>query len=136
MAFSEVILIGNVGRDPEMSYTPDGTAVTKFSLAVGKKRKVKGETEESTTWYNITAFRSAAETLNTYVKKGNQLFVQGELDALPYTTTDGKNAISLDVIVDKFSFIGSKREEGNMSGVSSGFSAHDDALGDLDEHPF
>lgn len=136
MAFAEVILIGNVGRDPEMSYTPDGTAVTKFSLAVGKKRKVKGETQETTTWYNITAFRAAAETLNTYVKKGSQLFVQGELDARPYTTRDGKNAISLDVIVDKFSFIGSKREESSGAGASSGFSGNDDALGDLDEHPF
>ena len=135
MAFSQVTLIGNLGRDPEMSYTPDGTAVTKFSLAISKKRKVKGETEEATTWYNCTAFRSAAETLNTYVKKGSQLFVQGELDARQYTTRDGKQGTSLDVIVDKFSFIGSKREEGSAGASGSGFSGND-ALGDLDEHPF
>jgi single-strand DNA-binding protein len=62
MSFAQIQLLGNLGRDPEMSYTPEGIAVTKFSIAVSKK--VKGS--EETTWYNCVAFRNLAEMLNTH----------------------------------------------------------------------
>ena len=127
MGMAQLTLIGNLGRDPEMSYTPDGTAVTKFSLAVSTG---KGEKQE-TTWYNATAFRSIAETLNTYLKKGSQVFLQGNFTPRKYQTKDGKEGVSYDLIVDKFQFIGGKSEDRPSS---SGFK--DDALGDLDEHPF
>ena len=65
---AQLSIIGNLGRDPEMSYTPDGTATVKFSVAVTRKTKDK----ESTTWFNCVAFRKQAETINPYVKKGQQ----------------------------------------------------------------
>src|SRR6266536_330784 len=74
MGMAQLSIIGNLGRDPEMSYTPDGTAIVKFSVAVTRKTKDK----ESTTWFNCVAFRKQAETLNTYVRKGQQVYIQGE----------------------------------------------------------
>lgn len=123
---SQVQLIGNVGKDPEMTYTPNGVAVTKFSLAVNKKR---GENEE-TTWFNIIAWRGLAETLNEHVEKGQQLFVQGELVIRAYTTKDGRAGTSVEVIVDKFSFVGKK--------TSNGSNGHDtvDPLEELEKSPF
>ncbi len=128
MGFSQVQIIGNTGRDPEMSYTPNGVAVTKFSVAVSRKT---GDKEE-TTWYNCTAWRNLAETLNTHVRKGQQLFIHGELNARTYTTRDGKPGFSLDVTVEKFNFLGGKPQ-----GAGQGGNVDDvDALGDLEEHPF
>ena len=125
MSFSQVQLLGNVGRTPEMSYTQDGVAVTKFSLAVSRKR---GDKEE-TAWYNCTAWRGLAETINSHVEKGAMLFVQGDLGARLYTTRDGKSGMSLDVTVDKFAFAGNKKAEpATETGV------HD--LEELDESPF
>lgn len=126
MSFAQIQLLGNLGRDPEMSYTPDGTAVTKFSIAVS--RKVKGT--EETTWYNCTAWRALAEMLSTHLKKGQMVFVQGDLNVRQYTTRDGRDGHSLDVTVDKFQFAGGKRDESVASGSSH------DSLGDLDDHPF
>ena len=134
MSFTQVQLIGNVGKSPEMSYTPAGIAVTKFSLAVNKRKpggKEQGE-QGDTTWYNITAFRGLAETLNQYVEKGSQLFIQGELDVRTYTTRDGKQGFSLDVIVDKFTFVGGKK----TSEPGTPASDDTDPLGDLEDHPF
>ena len=130
MSIALLTLIGNLGRDPEMSYTPDGMAVTKFSLAVSKG---KGE-KETTTWFNCTAFRQSAETLSTYLKKGSQVCIVGELVQRSYTTKDGRPGTSLDVTVDKFTFIGGK--VGDESGAKSGFAGNANSpLGDIDE-PF
>lgn len=126
MGFSQITLIGNIGRDVEMNYTPQGVAVSKFSLAVSTG---KGD-KEITTWYNCTAWRGLAETINSYVKKGQRVFVQGDFLPRAYTTRDGKAGTSLDVTIEKFQFLekaqGQRNEQGNEI----------DALGDLDEHPF
>ena len=129
MSFAQIQLLGNLGRDPEMNYTQDGTAVTKFSIAVS--RKVKGT--EETTWYNCTAWRNLAEMLSTHLKKGQMVFVQGDLNVRQYTTKDGRNGISLDVTVDKFQFAGGKKEESTTTADSSSI---DDPLGDIEDHPF
>jgi single-strand DNA-binding protein len=128
MSFAQIQLLGNCGRDPEMNYTPDGTAVCKFSIAVS--RKVKGT--EETTWYNCVAWRNLAEMLSTHLKKGNMVFVQGDLNARQYTTKDGRSGTSLDVTVDKFQFAGGKRDESSSTPATH----NDDSLRDLDEHPF
>jgi single-strand DNA-binding protein len=129
MSFSQIQLLGNLGRDPEMNYTPDGTAVCKFSIAVSKK--VKGS--EETTWYNCTAWRNLAEMLSTHLKKGQMVFVQGDLQVRQYTTRDGKNGTSLDVTIDKFQFAGGRRDE---SVATSTGSSNDNPLGELEDHPF
>jgi single-strand DNA-binding protein len=106
MSFAQVTLIGHVGRDPEMTYTSEGMALSRFSLAVSKKEGKEGK--ERTTWFNCTAFRGLAETINQYVSKGAPLFVQGELSIREYTSKDGAVRTSIDVLVDKMQLIGSK----------------------------
>jgi len=135
MSFAQIQLIGNLGRDPEMNYTPDGTAVCKFSIAVSKTGKTKdGDKTENTTWYNVVAWRGLAEMLSTHLKKGQQVFVQGELNVRQYTTKDGRNGTSLDVTVEKFQFLGRREEQAASS--ASGNEAPNDPLGELDDHPF
>ena len=129
MSFAQIQLLGNTGRDPEMNYTPDGISVCKFSIAVS--RKIKGA--EETTWYNCTAWRNLAEMLSKHLKKGQMVFVQGDLNVRQYTTKDGRNGTSLDVTVDKFQFAGGKKEDTQTTPTASG---SEDSLGDLEDHPF
>lgn len=126
MSMAQIQLLGNLGRDPEMNYTPDGTAVTKFSIAVSKKVK----DAEETTWFNCVAWRGLAEMLSKHLRKGQMVFVQGDLNVRQYTTKDGRSGTSLDVTVDKFQFAGSAKREDNALTPQS-----DDVLEDLD-HPF
>ncbi len=127
--FSQLQILGHTGRDPELNFTSDGTAIWKFSVAVSKKTKSK----EETTWYNCIAFRSLAEMLGNHLKKGQMVFVQGDLNIRQYTTKDGRNGMSLDVTIEKFQFAGSKKE-GNAN--SADIEVLDDTLGSLDDHPF
>ncbi len=134
---NKVTLIGRLGKDPEMSYTPNGLAVTKFAIAVNHYSKSQtGERQEETWWYNITAFGKQAETSNTYLKKGSRVYVDGRLTPRKYTDRNGVERVSLDVIMGEMENLTPKDQQG--VGVSSGFGGGnaDDALGDLDEHPF
>lgn len=106
MNFAQLTLIGNVGRDPDLSYTSDGVAVTRFSLAVNKKEGKDGP--EKTVWFACTAFRGLAEAIVAHVNKGDPLFVQGEFHPRGYTDKGGMARTSLDVLVEKFQLLGSK----------------------------
>jgi len=133
---NKIILIGRLGRDPEMSYTPNGLAVTKFSVAVSRYSKSPtGERQEDTDWYNVTAFRQLAETCNTYLKKGSKVYVEGRVSQRKYTDRNNVERVSLDVTLSEMENLTPRDPQGVAS--SSGFSGNaDDALGDLDEHPF
>jgi single-strand DNA-binding protein len=102
-----MIVVGNVGKEPEMTYTPNGTAVTKFSIADNLPKKPNQDKPE-TQWFNCTAFGKTAETLNEHVKKGAKLYLQGSFHARPWTGNDGVAHISLDFTVEKFQFLDSK----------------------------
>lgn len=118
---AKVILVGNAGRDAELAYSPTGTPVTKFSLAVSRKRRdASGESSEVTTWYNITLFGKQAETASEYVKKGKSVYVDGRLEPRDYTDKDGKARIALDVVANDFQLMGSRSDgqTGNASGGS------------------
>jgi single-strand DNA-binding protein len=127
MAMAYLALIGNLGRDPEMSYTSTGIAVTKFSLAVSQKR---GEKEE-TAWYNCVAWRGLAETLNQHLRKGQQVYVAGEFFPRSYTTKDGRSGMVLEITVEKFQFLGGKPKETAAVDIPPS-----DDLGELDNVPF
>ncbi|GAC1397167.1 MAG: hypothetical protein NVSMB49_02430 [Ktedonobacteraceae bacterium] len=133
---NKIILIGRLGRDPEMSYTPNGLAVTKFSVAVSRYSKSPtGEKQEDTDWYNVTAFRQLAETCNTYLKKGSKVYVEGRVAQRKYTDRNNVERVSLDVTLSEMENLTPRDPQGASS--SSGFGGNaDDALGDLDEHPF
>jgi single-strand DNA-binding protein len=108
--YQKVIIIGRLGRDPEMRYTQDGTPVTSFSVATDRKWKdSKGEAQSKTTWFRVTAWRGLAEICNQYLKKGGQVFVEGELsEPKPYQRKDGTYAASLDLTATNVKFLGGK----------------------------
>ena len=101
---NKVILIGNVGRDPEMRYTPQGHAVTSFSVATSYG---KGD-DKATEWFNCSAWGKQAELTNEYLRKGSQVYVEGSIRSREYEV-DGKARFSLDVSVNQVQFLGSTR---------------------------
>lgn len=103
---NKVILLGNLGRDPELSYTPGGMAVCKFSIATSKKKQ---DGTEVTSWHRLTAFGKQAEIIAQYVSKGQQLYVEGELSYGQYEK-DGITRYTTDIIVNEISFVGSAKQ--------------------------
>ncbi len=113
-SYNRVILIGNLTRDPELRYTPKGTAVGKLSLAVNRKYKLEsGEAREEVTFIDIDAFGKQAELIGQYLKKGAPLFVEGRLKL---DTWDDKNSgqkrSKLGVALENFQFLGGGKAEG------------------------
>lgn len=106
---NRIELIGNLGRDPEMSYTQNGTAVTRFSLATTYRHKNEsGETLYDTTWHNIVAFGPQAEAINTYAAKGKKMYVAGRLQKRDYSDRDGVKRTAVDVVLADFEFLSPK----------------------------
>ncbi len=88
--FSRVVLVGNLGKDPEMRYSQNGTPVTNFSIAVNRRRRgPDGNFVDETDWYRISLFRRDAETAAEYLKKGTKVLVEGQLQIRNYTGQDG-----------------------------------------------
>jgi single-strand DNA-binding protein len=137
---NKIMLIGNLGKDPEMNYTPAGIAVTKFSLAVNRVTKSpSGEREKETEWFNIVAWRQLAETCNTYLHKGDKVFIEGRLTQRKYTDRDGIQRTSIDVVANDMEMLTPKSTQGGSPDqfLAGGPGSDDtDPLGDIDDHPF
>lgn len=119
MSFNKVILVGNLGRDPELRYTAQGTPVCSFSMATNERRKDKnGEMQDHTTWFRITLWNRQAETASQYLQKGKQVYIEGRLRVEEYIDRDGKPRHSLEVHGTDMQFIGSR--DGASSGEGSG----------------
>ncbi len=96
---NKIMLIGNLGKDPEMNVTQDGTPFTRFTLAVNRRVKANtGERREETEWFNIVAWRQLAETCNTYLHKGSKVYIEGRVQQRKYTGKDGLERTAFDVI--------------------------------------
>jgi single-strand DNA-binding protein len=131
---NKIMLIGNLGRDPEMNYTPSGLAVTRFSLAVNRVTKsADGERQKETEWFNIVAWRELAETCNAYLHKGSKVFIEGRLQQRKYTGNDGVQRTAVEVIASGMEMLTPKEKQ---AGAGTGVIAEEDDLGDLDDHPF
>lgn len=102
MAFSKVMIIGNLGRDPEMRYTPNGRPVTEFSVAVNQstKNQQSGEWIEATDWFRVTVWGDRAERTAEQFRKGNRVFVEGRFRTREYEARDGQKRISLEITAD------------------------------------
>ena len=134
---NKVMLIGNLGKDPDMSYTTSGTAVTKFTLAVNRITKVSGERKEETEWFNIIAWNQLAETCNNYLKKGQKVFVEGRLQQRKYTDKNGTERTAVEVIINDMEMLTPKNQQQQSGSTADSFlGSNDDGLGDLDDHPF
>ncbi len=113
MSFNKIILVGNLGRDPELRYTPQGTPVCSFTMATNERRKDKsGESQDQTTWFRISLFGKQAETASQYLAKGRPVYIEGRLRFEEYTDKDGKQRHSLEVTASDMQFIGGRDDAG------------------------
>ena len=121
MSVNKVILLGRVGADPEVKFMPSGTAVLNLSLATNRKFKNQesGNYEDKTEWHRVVFFNKSAETIGQYVKKGQQLYVEGRLQTRKWQDKDGVEKYSTDIISDNFTFIGSKSDTTSTESQSS-----------------
>jgi len=111
MSFNKITIVGYLGRDPELRYTPQGTALCKMSIATTEKRKnVTGETEEHTTWFRVTAWGRQAELANEYLAKGRQVYVEGRLRLEEYTDREGQKRFSAEVSATEIQFLGNRTD--------------------------
>ena len=101
-SFSKAMIIGNLGRDPEMRYTPNGRAVTEFSVAVNQstKNQQTGEWVEATDWFRVTVWGDRAERTADQLRKGNRVFVEGRFRTREFEGRDGQKRISLEITAD------------------------------------
>lgn len=121
MSFNKVILVGNLGRDPELRYTPQGTPVCSFSMATNERRKDKnGEMQDQTTWFRITLWGRQAETASQYLTKGRPVYIEGRLRVEEWTDRDGKPRYTLEVHGTDMQFIGGGKSEDAMAARAGG----------------
>ena len=112
-SFNKIVIVGYLGRDPELRYTPQGIAVCNFSVATTEKRKDSrtGEPQDVTTWFKVTLWRRLAELANQYLSKGKQVYIEGRLRQEEYTDRDGVKRTSLVVDATDMHFLGTKGDE-------------------------
>jgi single-strand DNA-binding protein len=112
MSVNKAILIGRLGKDPELRYTPSGKAVTSFPLATTERwTGADGQRNESTTWHNIIAWGKQAELLKEYLSKGREVYIEGRIDNRSYDDKEGNKRYISEVVVQNFSFIGSRGDQ-------------------------
>ena len=112
---NKVMLIGNVGQDPELRYTPDGNPVANFSIAVNRRRRVGDEYKDETEWFNIVCFSRTAENVNQYLTKGQKVYVEGRFQSSEYVGQDGNQRKSFEVIANEVTFLSTKNEADSIN---------------------
>lgn len=124
MSFNKIIVVGNLGRDPELRYTPQGTAVCSFSVATSEKKRDKaGDLQDITTWFRVTLWNKQAELASKYLTKGNSVYVEGRLRVEEWTDKEGKTRSSLEVNGTEMQFIGARNDDTSTdSGHGNDFS--------------
>ena len=112
MSFNKITLIGHLGKDPELRYTPQGIAVCNFTMATNDKRRDQaGELQDVTMWFKVTLWRQQAENAAKYLAKGRQVYVEGRLRVEEWTDRDGNNRHTLEVQASDLQFLGGGRGE-------------------------
>lgn len=112
MSLNKVMLIGRLGRDPEVRYMPSGEAVCNFSIATSENwtDKQTGNKVERTEWHNITMYSRLAEIAGQYLKKGSQVYIEGKIQSRKYTSKDGIERTAYDIIANEMKMLGSKND--------------------------
>ena len=110
--YQNIVVVGNLGRDPEMRYTASGTPVTSFSVATTRRWKsAEGEDREKTTWFRVSAWGQLAEVCNQYLTKGRLVLVEGEVDASAWTGNDGEARATLELRARNVQFLGRRGDD-------------------------
>lgn len=117
MSYAKLLIVGNVGRDPDMRYLPDGTAVTTLSVATNRTwNNAAGEKQTETTWFRVTCWRKQAEIAAQYLAKGRQVMIEGRLkpdatgNPTVYQKNDGTSGASYEMVCERLVLIGSRGE--------------------------
>jgi single-strand DNA-binding protein len=117
MSVNKVILVGNLGKDPELRYTPSGAAVATFSLATTERYKDKdGNRQEKTEWHNIVAWRQLAEICGKYLHKGKQVYIEGKIQTRSYDDRDGNKRYITEIVADQMHMLGSRDDQAGGQG--------------------
>jgi single-strand DNA-binding protein len=131
VSFNKIILVGNLGRDPELRYTPQGTPVCSFTLATNEKRKDRtGESQDITTWFRITLWGRQAEAASQYLTKGRPVYIEGRLRVEEWTDKDSRQRYTLEVHATDMQFIGGRSDENLSKNSRTETSSHTDAHAD------
>ena len=122
---NKVVLLGRLGKDPEVKFTPQGTPVAKFSVATNERFKDKsGEWQDRTEWHNVTAWQRTAEIAGEYLKKGSQVYIEGSLRTHSWDDkTSGQKKYMTEIVVNELILLGGRGEGTGDSGGSRGASA-------------
>lgn len=128
MSFNKITIVGNLGRDPELRYTPQGNAVCNFSVATNEKKRDKaGDLQDVTTWFRITLWGKQAENASKYLTKGSPVYVEGRLRVEEWTDRDGGQRYTLEVQATDMQFISGGRTDDYASDASSQSDYSDDS---------
>ena len=139
---NKIIVIGNLGRDPEMRYPPNGQSVTSFSVASNRKyTTAAGEQREETEWFNVSAWGRHAELCNQYLTKGQQVYVEGRLHSRTYETRDGQTRFVNEINLTDVQFLSRGAEMGGEAsgyapGPGPGMGDEGPPMDDVDDLPF
>ncbi len=117
---NKIMLIGNLGRDPELQVTSDGTPFTRFSIAVNRNTKTStGEKKEETEWFNVVAWRQLAEICERYLHKGSKVYIEGRLTQRKYTDKNGLERTSVEVQATDMEMLDSKSASSGSESYST-----------------
>lgn len=112
VSVNRVILIGNLGRDPDLRYTPSGQPVAKFPIATSERWKDRdGQPQQRTDWHNIVAWGRQAEVCKEYLKKGSPVYIEGRIQSRSYEDKDGNRKYITEIIANRMQMLGKKGEE-------------------------
>ncbi len=135
-SLNKVMLIGNVGRDPEMRYLQSGEAVTTFSVATNRRwNGPDGQPREDTEWHNIVAWGKLAEQCNEYLTKGRKVYIEGRLQTRSWDGPDGQKRYRTEIVASSMVMLDSRPREGGMA-PAGGESVDDEHTIDLEDTPF
>jgi len=135
---NKVILVGNLGKDPELRYTPGGQAVATFSLATTERRTDKNcQRQEKTEWHNIVAFGKTAELINQYLKKGRSCYLEGKIQTRSWDDKDGVKKYKTEIVVNVVQFLGGEKRDNTSNTGDFGQDEPAQPVGDTsDDLPF
>lgn len=130
--FNKVILMGNLTRDPEVRYTPQGTSVCNFGIAVNRKFKQGDEMKEEVTFINIVVFGKQADSCGKYLNKGNPVLIEGRLQEQRWETEDGQKRSKHEVVAQQVRFLSKKHDAGDAGSMSDERAMQHDETTDLE----
>ena len=134
---NKVMVIGHLGRDPEMRYTPSGRPVTTFTVAVSRSwNTADGERRSETEWFNIVSWGNLAEICKQYLYKGQQVYIEGRLQTRRWEDKEGQKHTSVEVVANEMMMLGDRRDNSGQSQEEAQGDEPSEPVTDEDEFPF